>query len=286
MLRPWASQRTELDGAEKIGPYRLESLLGEGGMGIVFRAVRETDQTTVALKVLRKELSSDDTYRKRFIHEARAARSVESKHLAPILDAGEIDGYHYLAVGYVQGHSLSHEIERRGPLPLDRVPRLVAQVASGLDSIHAAGLVHRDVKPSNIMLDEDGSAVLTDFGLAKGRGYTVLTKPGQVMGTVDYLAPELIKGAPASPASDIYGLGCTVFECIAGDPPFADRPQYQAAVAHLEDEPSDPFLGRVDGTPSLSWALLQALAKDPAQRPRTATAYAYGIRVAAASAQR
>ena len=279
MLWSRASRDADLGPGDTLGPYRLEDMLGEGGMGLVFRAVA-SDGTVVALKVLKQQLSTDETYRRRFIHEARAARSVEHKHLVPIFDANEADGYHYLAVCFVDGRSLAQEIEENGPLPLERLPRLVSEIAAGLDALHAAGLVHRDIKPSNIMLDAAGSAAVTDFGLAKGPSYTVLTKPGQVMGTIDYLAPELIKGTPASPASDVYALGCTVFECLAGKPPFADRGIYQAAVAHLEDEPPDPCAARDDGSPSLSWAVLQALAKDPARRPPTATAYAHGIRLA------
>ena len=117
---------------------------------------------------------------------------------------------------------------------------MVGDVAAGLDALHRGGIVHRDVKPSNVMLREDGSAALTDFGLAKGAAYTVLTRPGQVLGTLDYLAPELVRGGEATPASDIYALGCVAFECLAGRPPFADRSLFGVGTAHLEDEPPDP----------------------------------------------
>lgn len=279
----WRSEergREELKPGETLGCYRLEAMLGEGGMGIVFRAVREPDGETVALKILKSQVAEDAVFRRRFVHEARAAREVHHKHLVPIVDAGEERGYHFLAVRFVAGRSLADEIETQGTLPLERLPRLVSHIASGLDALHAAGLVHRDVKPSNIMLDEEGAAVLTDFGLAKGPSYTTLTKPGQVMGTLDYLAPELIKGAPASPASDIYAFGCIVFECISGAPPFGDKVAFEVAMAHLEEEPPDPGRDRDDVPPSLSWAALKALAKDPAERPSTATAYAQGVRMA------
>lgn len=210
------SPTVDLEPGDRVGPYRLEEILGEGGMGIVFRAVRDPGGDVVALKVLRRELSHDETYRRRLIHEARAAGEVRHRHLVPVLDAGQDAERSYLAVSFVSGRNLEVRIQEEGALPLADMVRLLAQVAAGLDALHRAELVHRDVKPSNIMLDENGDAALTDFGLAKGRAYTVLTRPGQVMGTLDYLAPELIKGGRASPASDVYALGCVVYECLAG----------------------------------------------------------------------
>ena len=274
---------TEAKPGDVVGAFRLEAPIGEGGMGVVFRAVREPEGEVVALKLLRRELSHDDTYRKRFIHEARAATAVRNDHLVPILDAGDADGWSYLAVAYVDGPSLDQRIKADGPLPVEDVSRLTAHVADGLDALHRRDLVHRDVKPSNIMLDADGRAKVTDFGLAKGRAFTVLTKPGQVMGTLDYLAPELIRGKPATPASDIYALGCVVFECVAGRAPFADRPVLRVGLAHIEEEPPDPaaVAGRSDLPSGIGWATLRALEKDPAKRPPTATAYAQMISTAA-----
>jgi serine/threonine-protein kinase len=157
--------------------------------------------------------------------------------------------------------------------------RVAEEVAAGLDALHAAGIVHRDIKPQNILFDDSGTAMLTDFGLAKGRAYTVLTKPGQVIGTLDYLAPELIKGSPASPASDVYGLGCVAFECVAGGAPFSDRSLLEVGMAHLEDQPPDPIANRADLPPALGAAVLTALAKEPESRP-AAGAYAEGLRAA------
>jgi serine/threonine protein kinase len=272
----------ELEPGARVGPYRLEERLGEGAMGVVYRAVRELDGDEVALKVLRAELLADDTFRRRFVHEARAAGEVRHKHLVPVTDAGEADGRPYLAVAFVRGQTLEHRLAS-GALPIPDMVRVVAHVASGIDALHNAGIVHRDVKPSNVIIDESSSANLTDFGLAKGRAYTVLTKPGMVMGTLDYLAPEILRGAEATGASDIYALGCVAFECAAGRAPFANKAMFDLATAHLNDDPPDPCADRDDAPNDLSWAILQALAKDPDKRPPTATAYAHLISFAASA---
>lgn len=275
--------REPIDGPESsdvLGPYRLESVLGEGAVGTVYRALRVSDGQVVALKVLKGKLAADETYRRRFAHEARAAQEVRHKHLVPILDAGEADGRPYLAVAFVDGRTLEERLED-GPMPLQEILRLAAGVGAGLDALHEHGLVHRDIKPSNIMLNQEGSALLTDFGLAKGPAYTVLTRPGQLVGTLDYLAPELIKGQEASPASDLYALGCVVYECVAGQPPFGGKGVLEIGMAHLDQEPPDPVESRPDLPSGLTWALRQALAKDPSDRPPTAAAYANMLTVAA-----
>jgi len=282
----WSQKKSgghELEVGERLGPYQVEGMLGEGGMGIVFRAVQEPGGDVVALKVLRRELSADTTYQKRFIHEARAAREVTHRHLVPIIDAGEIEGRSFLVSAYIPGRSLDDRLKESGPLSLKDTLRLASHVAGALDALHGASLIHRDVKPGNILFDNDGNAMLSDFGLAKGSAYTVLTKPGQVVGTLDYLAPELIKGSAASPSSDLYALGCVVFECLAGTPPFGHKGVFEVGVAHLEEEPPDPTAARDDVPDGLAWAVLQALAKEPGERPSTATAYANVLNVAARS---
>jgi serine/threonine protein kinase len=273
-----APEDTDLSPGTRIGPYRLEDFLGQGAVAVVFRAVRD-DGRVVALKVLKEKLAADPVYQRRFVHEARAASEVENRHLVPIVDAGEAGGKHFLAQAFVPGRSLADRLESEKQLPVEDVFRIAAEAGAGLDALHSAGLVHRDIKPSNIMLDDRGSAMVTDFGLAKGPAYTVLTSPGQVMGTLDYLAPELIKGGAGTPASDIYAFGCVVYECVAGKTPFADRGLFHVAMAHLNEQPPDPTLARVDLPVQLSWAVLQALAKDPAKRPPTATAYAHMLRL-------
>jgi serine/threonine protein kinase len=263
-----------MSAVERVGDYELEAELGRGAVGTVYRA-RAADGRLVALKILRPELAEDDAYTRRFSREARAAQEVTHRHLVAVLEHGVVEGRPYLVLEYAGGGSLSDRLER-GALGVDETLRLVAEIADGLDALHAKGIFHRDVKPANIMFRDDGSSALTDFGLAKGAAYTVLTRPGQILGTLDYLAPELVRGEEATPASDVYALGCVVFECLAGSPPFADRSFFGVGTAHLEDDPPEP-----PAPPGVAWALRRALEKEPAARPPTATTYAHLLNAAA-----
>jgi serine/threonine protein kinase len=269
--------RRELEPGDKLGGYTLEESLGEGGMGLVFRA-RAEDGREVALKVLKIELAGDLVFQHRFRQEARAASEVHDPHLVPIIEAAEADGRHYLAVDYVPGGSLGDRITESKTLGIAELVKVISEVAAGLDALHAAGIVHRDIKPHNILFSADGRAMLTDFGLAKGPAYTVLTRPGQVMGTLDYLAPELIRGQPATPLTDVYALGCLAFECATGKAPFADKGIFEVGLAHLEESPPDPRADRPELSPALAAALLSALEKDPADRPAGAGAFADALR--------
>ena len=271
-----AARPKELESGDRLGDYRLDALLGEGGMGLVFRASRGNGEV-VALKVLKRELGDDEVFKQRFAQEARAAAEVHHPNLVPILDAAEVDGRQYLAVLYAAGGTLEQRLRDTGALPTEETIRLAEEVAAGLDALHAAGLVHRDIKSSNVVFERDGRAMLTDFGLAKGRAYTVLTRPGQVLGTLDYLAPELVKGARASDASDVYALGCLVYECATGATPFGDKTLFQIGLAHLEEQPADP----AGVSPELGRVILTALEKEPAVRPPSAGAYAAALRAAA-----
>jgi serine/threonine protein kinase len=258
----------------QVGPFRLDEFLGEGAMARVFRSTRTDTGQVVALKLLRRKLAADPVYLRRFVHEARAAGSVRHPNLVPILEAGEMDGRPYLAAQFVGGRSLGRLLEEQGPLPLSDVVRIAAEAGAGLDALHGAGLIHRDIKPANILLEPDGTAAVTDFGLAKGPAYTVLTNPGQVMGTLDYLAPELIRGGKGTAKSDLYAFGCVVYECLTGKPPFGDRSMFQLAQAVLNETPPDPTVGRPDLPAQLNWAVLQALAKDPNHRPPSCAVFA------------
>jgi serine/threonine protein kinase len=245
--------------------YRLGEQLGEGATGVVYRA---TDGAVeVAVKLLR---ATDAVAEKRFAREARLAGTSASRHVVPILEVG--DGY--LVMPLYRGGSLSGRIRAERRLSLDETVDLAAQLGKGLDVLHAHGIVHRDVKPSNVLLDGEGTAALADFGLARGADSTQLTRDGQLVGTPHYLAPELIEGAPATPASDVYALGCVLYECLAGEPPFAGRGDAQIGFAHLVETVPDVCALRPELSPEVADALRSALAKQPAARPTTATALA------------
>jgi serine/threonine protein kinase len=244
----------------EIGRFRLGEKLGEGATGIVYRAAAAGAQ--VAVKVLRSDL--DEVARARFLREARVA--AESRHVVPILEVGEADGQTYLVMPFYE-RSLA-ALLREGPLELDKTARLAADLGRGLDALHERGILHRDVKPSNVLLGPDGAA-LADFGLARAADSTRLTREGQLLGTPLYLAPELIEGEEATRASDLYALGCVLYECLAGRPPFVGRGAAEIGFAHLVEKPD------VAGLPSnVGLALLTALAKEPAARPTTGTALA------------
>lgn len=269
-----------------MGPYRLDALLGEGAMGVVYRARRLDDGSLVALKVLRPTLIDSDTYRQRFVREAQIAQDVRHQRLVPVVDAGEAGHVMYLAMEHVDGSSLDDVLAAEGRLDVPRTLAAIADVASGLDALHARGLVHRDVKPSNILIDGDGHALLTDFGLARGPAHTVLTRPGQLIGTPHYLAPEVITGGSAEPVSDVYALGCVAYACLVGEPPFPRNNVFEVTIAHLEDEPPDPATLGIELGASVSIALRTALAKTPSERPASARAYALALWRAAAPSGR
>lgn len=262
-----------------IGPYTIQEQLGQGGMGRIYRAV-DPDGRAVALKVIRPEHASDPMFKRRFAREARAAQAVKHPHVVPVLGSGEHEGMAYLATAYVDGGSLDRRLAR-GPLDLEAAVRLCLHISSGLAALHRQGLVHRDVKPANILLDENGSAFVTDFGLAKARDASALTRPGFAVGSLHYMAPEQARAAELGPPADVYGLGCVLYECLAGHPPFAGRHGMDILEAHVREAPGDPFAERDDGGEELTWAVMRALEKEPAARPPTTSAYARMVQVAA-----
>jgi serine/threonine protein kinase len=274
------SSPSEPKRGDALAGYRIEELLGEGGMGRIYRAT-DSEGRPVALKVIRPEHAADPTFRRRFARETKAALAVRHPHVVPVLSAGEHEGAPYLATAFLAGGSLDARLRQDGSLGLERTVKLLLQVAGGLDALHAAGLVHRDVKPGNILLDETGRAFITDFGLAKSRDASALTRTGFAVGSLPYMAPEQARAEDVTAAADVYALGCVVFECLAGQSPFAGRRGVQMLSAHLHDEPPDPCESRTDGSSELSWAVLRALAKEPTARPPTATAYARMVQVAA-----
>jgi serine/threonine-protein kinase len=266
------SGSSDLPPGTAVGPYQIESLLGVGGMGQVYRAANDAGQT-VALKFVRRDLARDTVFRKRFEREARIAQQIIDPHVVPVLDTGDHDGIPYLAQRFIAGGSLQDRLRREGRLEVDVALRIAGQVAGGLGALADHGMVHRDVKPANVLLDEDGVALITDFGLAKDSKGTVLTRPGQALGSPHYMAPEQIRGEEVSSATDTYGLGCVLYECLGGQPPFAHERGIRVMWAQLSDTPPDPCADLAGARPGLGTAVLRALAKIPAERPASAREY-------------
>jgi serine/threonine protein kinase len=264
----------------KIGAYSVDGLLGEGGMGKVYTATGP-DGGRVALKLVKDDYARDETFRRRFKREARIAQTVKHPNVVPVLSTGEADGCPYMAQRFIEGMSLDEKLQRDGPLDVRTAVRVCTDVAEGLEALWAAGMVHRDVKPANILLDETGHSYITDFGLAKDTQGSLLTLPGQALGSIDYMAPEQIRGEPVSAATDIYALGCVMYECMCGRPPFAEAQGMRILWAHLQDPPPDPRSIRPEIPEAFSRSLLVAMEKDANDRPRSAGEYA-GMLAAAA----
>jgi serine/threonine-protein kinase len=271
---------------EAVDAYRIEKELGGGGMGYVYKAVGP-DGAAVAIKMVKADLAFDGTFRKRFDREARIAQDLKHPNVVPVLDKGEHGGIPYMVQRFVGGGSLQEHLEQRKTLDVETVVRVCTHVAAGLDALHdyarqvEARLVHRDVKPGNILLDERGIAYITDFGLAKDSRGSVLTAHGYVLGTPDYMAPEQIRSEDVGVATDVYALGCVMYECLLGAPPFADRPAMRLLWAHLQDPPPNRFAERGDVSPEFGAWILRALEKDAAQRPQSAGELARGLQQAA-----
>jgi streptogramin lyase/predicted Ser/Thr protein kinase len=261
-----------------IAGYRIGSVLGQGGMGTVYLAEQPAPRRKVALKLLRHELSSDEAFRRRFEHESETAASTEHPNIVPIYSAGEADGTLYIAMRYVEGTDLRDLIATEGPLPPDRAVAIVSQIAGALDAAHRRGLVHRDVKPGNVLLDTGENAYLSDFGLInRSEVDTALTKTGQFMGSIEYCAPEQIRGEPVDGRADVYSLGCVLYECLTGRPPFKRETEVATLYAHLEEAP--PSLGVPGGElRDLEPVIAKAMAKAPADRYATAGEFAKAAR--------
>jgi serine/threonine-protein kinase len=252
------------------GRYRLGEVLGEGAAGVVYRA-SAPDGTEVAVKILRRDRAQDPVARHRFEREAQIASAIDSPHVVRVLETGEADGTVFIVLPLYRDGSLARRLTVRGSLDLDETAGLAAQLGKGLDALHAAGILHRDVKPSNVLLD-GGTAALADFGVARALDSTLMTQDGQPIGTALYLAPELIEGGEPSQAGDLYALGCVLYECLTGEPPFTGRSAAELCFAHLVEPPPDPRLRRPDLSADVALALLTALEKDPSLRPTSATA--------------
>lgn len=273
MSDPGSDSTTGVQPGQSVGPYRIESVLGVGGMGHVYKATAPSGEQ-VALKLVKADLARDTTFRKRFDREARIAQTVDHPHLVPVLDTGEEDGVPYLIQRFIEGGTLADEIEKHGQIELATAARVCHEVAAALDALHSGGLIHRDVKPANILVDRQGVAFITDFGLAKDTQGSLLTRPGQALGSLDYMAPEQIRGEDVTAATDVYALGCVMWECAVGRPPFADRQGMRVLWAHLQDKPAEPSTERPDLPPQAGAAIMRALEKDAAARPQSASEFA------------
>ncbi len=221
------------------GRYELSSRVAVGGMGEVWEATDLVIGRPVAIKILKDEYLGDPGFLERFRAEARHAALVNHEGIANVYDYGEEDGSAFLVMELVPGEPLSSILEREHTLPPDRVLDVVSQTAMALQAAHAAGLVHRDIKPGNLLVTPDGRVKITDFGIARITDQVPLTATGQVMGTVQYLSPEQASGQPASPATDIYSLGIVAYEALAGHRPFTGESQVAIAMAQINDTPPD-----------------------------------------------
>lgn len=249
------------------GRYELSSRIAVGGMGEVWKASDAIIGRTVAIKILKDEYMGDPGFLERFRAEARHAALVNHEGIANVFDYGEEQGSAYIVMELVPGEPLSAIIEREGRLPSDRVLGIVAQTATALQAAHDAGLVHRDIKPGNLLITPEGRVKITDFGIARIADQVPLTATGQVMGTVQYLAPEQASGHTATASTDIYSLGIVAYECLAGKRPFTGESQVAIAMAQINDTPP-PLPDDVPGP--VQRLVMACLAKDPATRPKTA----------------
>jgi serine/threonine protein kinase len=253
-----------------FGRYRLVELLGRGGMGEVWKAFDTATQRVVAVKVLPAQLAADPVFEKRFRREAFTAASLNEPHVVPIHNFGEIEGRLYVDMRLIEGEDLQHVLAR-GPLDAARSVKVIEQVASALNAAHRAGLVHRDVKPSNILLAEDDFAYLIDFGIARGAGETGLTGTGNVIGTWPYMAPERFSTGRSDKSSDIYALACVLYECLTANRPFPGESVEQQIAGHLTTPPPRPSVARPGVSPQLDAVIAKGMAKDPDQRYSSTT---------------
>jgi serine/threonine-protein kinase len=258
-------------GATFGGRYELDSRIAIGGMGEVWEATDHVIGRTVAIKILKDEYMGDPGFLERFRAEARHAALVNHEGIASVFDYGEENGSAFLVMELVPGEALSTILEREGSLSTDKTLDIVAQTASALQAAHAAGLVHRDIKPGNLLITPDGRVKITDFGIARIADQVPLTATGQVMGTVQYLSPEQASGHAASPATDIYSLGIVAYECLAGKRPFTGESQVAIAMAQINEQP--PALPPTVAVPVQN-LVMAMIAKKPEERPASAAAVA------------
>ncbi|MEU6129938.1 serine/threonine-protein kinase [Saccharopolyspora sp. NPDC047091] len=251
----------------QFGPYVVQGLIARGGMGEIHRALDSRHQRTVALKLIAERHAEDAEFRRRFQREAQATARLRDPHVIPIHSYGEIDGRLYLDMRLVDGTDLATHLASYGPLDPDRAVGLLEQVAHALDAAHADGLVHRDVKPSNVLVGSTGFAYLVDFGIAYAASTgTAATSTGITVGTLAYMAPERFGEGPAEPSSDVYSLTCLFYECLTGRKPFQREATVAMISAHLHDDPPRPGTTAPHLGSAFDAVIARGMAKDPAHR--------------------
>jgi serine/threonine protein kinase len=262
--------QSALRAGEVVGGYRIDDIAGRGGMGVVYRATQLALDRTVALKLIAPEIAGDEGFRERFKRESRTAASIEHPNVIPVHEAGEVDGRLYIAMRYVDGTDLRELVLREGPLAPERAARIVAQVAEALDAAHASGLVHRDIKPANVLIARRGDSehvYLTDFGLTKHTsGESGLTKTGQWVGTLDYVAPEQIEGGAVDARTDVYSLGAVLYQALTGKVPYERESDVSKMWAHISDPPPRATEKRPELPRALDAVIGRAMAKKPGDR--------------------
>ena len=249
--------------------YELEELVGTGGMSSVYRAHDRLLERDVALKVLHQEFTADTDYAERFRREARSVAQLSHPNIVTVIDRGEQGGRQYIVFEYVKGENLKALVQRVGPLPEEEAVRLALQIARALGFAHDNGLVHRDVKPQNVLLNGDGQAKVTDFGIARSLDVGGLTQTGTVMGTSDYIAPEQARGSQVDAQSDIYSLGTVLYELLTGEVPFPGDNFVAVAMRHINEPPPSVRERRPDVSPRLDAVIRRAMAKEPRDRFRS-----------------
>ncbi len=274
---------TGLAAGSRIAGFRLEERIGQGGMAVVYRARDEQLGRLVALKILAPALAGDAEFRRRFSSEWRAAAAIDDPNIVPVFVAGEADDMLFIAMRYVAGGDAQSLLSREGPLPPGRVVAIVSPVASALDAAHRAGLVHRDVKPSNMLIDavpgRPDHIYLSDFGLSKAAASTTaITREGEVLGTLAYMSPEQIGGKPVDGRADQYALACSAFELLAGEPPFPRDEPTAVMYAQLSEPPPQLTSLRPGLPPAVDGVLSRALAKTPGERYTSCGQFADALR--------
>jgi serine/threonine-protein kinase len=251
--------------------YRVDSRVGRGGMGVVYRATDLALDRSVALKVLSEDLAEDEGFRRRFVTESKLAASLDHPNVLPIHAAGEQDGVLYIAMRLVPGADLRVTLLEEKRLEPERAARIIAQVAAALDAAHAHGLVHRDVKPANVLLTPEGHAYLTDFGLTKQlKNDPDATRTGMILGTLDYMAPEQIRGEAIGPYTDVYSLGCMLCHLLTGEVPFTVDTEEGKLWAHFSEPPPKPSARQPGLGNRFDPIVARAMSKRPADRFATA----------------